>query len=134
MKYLPLLLAVQLGLQACGTDPDTTKPTAETAESIPDFTRWSQEPGAIDTCTQVDSSNVSCRTEFTADDENCGNATFKFVSIKDGYMYVQTKVEVIVRQGENHILTFDEKPEIYNIADKYSEKYYHVFQCKGQEG
>jgi len=132
MKTLILLTA--LILTACGTDPSQGPITTQTAETVPDFSRWSREPGAIDTCLMVGTEHLSCTTQFTADDENCGNATFKFVSIKEGYMYVQTKVNVIIRQGEAHSLTFDEKAEVFNIVDQYAEQYYHVFQCEGQNG
>jgi hypothetical protein len=130
------LILTAMILTACGTDSNTAESVIypATAETVPDFSRWAREPGAEDSCSLVDATGVLCQTRFTADDENCGNATFKFVAIKDGYMYVQTKLNVIVRQGEDHTLSFDEKPEIFNITDKFIEQYYHVFECEGQNG
>jgi len=136
MKTLILIsvLALAIILTACGTDQDQIGeqlPSVETAKDIPDFSRWSKEPDAIDKCLQVDTGKVDCQSEFTAE-ENCSNATFKFIAIKSGYMFVQTKESVIVRQGEFHQLNFEEKAEIYNITDEYAEDYYSVFTCKGQ--
>lgn len=139
MKLLTLTLA--LVLTACGADEqmtDSQKENAilvpETAEGIPDFRSWQIMPGATDKCFQADSDKVHCLTEFTAGDRNCATATFKFVAVKKGYMYVQTLENIFIRQGEFHSIEFTGEPEIFNITDEFADQEYHVFQCIGQDG
>jgi hypothetical protein len=140
MKLLTLTLA--LTLTACGSDSDpgmtdSQKQNAvtipETAEGLPDFRSWQIIPKAKDSCFQVSPENVSCMTEFTMDVilKNCSDATFKFISKKNGYMYVQTLEHVFIRQGEYHRLEFEGQAEIFNITDQLADEQYHVYRCFG---
>jgi hypothetical protein len=133
MKTLILISA--LALTACGmeTKEDTTGKdlAVEYSTETPDFDDWYSMNSATDDCSAIGiNEEMHCSTRFMAgEDDNCPLAIFKFVAIKDGYMFVQTKSEVIVRQGQFHNLDFQEKPEVYRVDDKNNEAYQHYFIC-----
>lgn len=133
-------LALALTLTACGANPLTDDEKAgalsetETASALPDFRGWQIMPEATDSCYRVDASFMSCMVEFTAGDENCGDATFKFIVKSGGYEYVQTLEDVIIRQGEFHQIKFESRPEMFNIEDKLVEEMSHAFRCYGPNG
>jgi len=123
------------GATTTTTTPSTTVPTTTSNSSAPDYSGWSREPNATNSCLAVNEDGMNCTTEFTAaDDNDCGDATFKFIAIENGYMYVQTKLHVIVRHNQPHTLSFEEKPEIYKLTSDAANSYYHVFICKGPNG
>lgn len=137
MKLLTLISF--LSLTACGTGEmsDAQKEAAieaqETSEEIPSLKGWQIMPGAEDSCLQVGSDNMECKSEFQGGDRNCSDATFKFIVKKDGYMHVITVEHVFIRQGEAHTVRFEGKPETFNIESLASEQY-HAFQCYGSNG
>lgn len=137
---LPLILIMILNFLllacACGRDDGSgsvESPLPETAEAIPDYSSWSRMAGANDQCLGGDATHPLCTSEFVPQ-KNCGLATFKFISVTKGYMYIQTKKEILVRQGEYMKLTFDETPEIFNISDNSAERSYAIFKCLGSDG
>lgn len=143
MTKLLLTLLLALTLTACGAEYEMTdeqKQNAvsipETPEGIPDFRSWQIMNGATDSCFQADREKVHCMTEFEmpAGDKQCSDATFKFIVKKDGYMYVQTLLHVVVRQGEYHRLEFTGEADIYNIQDQFADEQYHVMRCFGSDG
>jgi hypothetical protein len=133
MKTLILISA--MALTACGMEtkdePTASAIVEEYSNEAPSFAKWDSMNSATDDCSVVGiNEEMHCSTRFMAgEDDNCPLAVFKFVAIKDGYMFVQTKSEVIVRQGEFHILDWQEKPEVYRVTDKDNEAYQHYFVC-----
>lgn len=139
-----LITALAIGLVAsffllgCGSASDKDAGpivTAEVDTELPDFTDMDTFPTAEDSCTTVGlEAEMQCRSGFMAGNDNCGNATFKFVAVVDGYMYVQTMNEVIIRQGEYHVLNFDQKPDVWRVQDQAVDWYQSYYKCLGQEG
>jgi len=136
-KTVKTLLAVLiLTVTACGMETKEepiTQPLPEISTEKPDFSDWDSMNSATDDCSTVGiNEEMHCSSRFMAgEDDNCPLAVFKFVAIKDGYMFVQTKNEVIVRQGEFHNLDWQEKPEVYRVDDKDNEMYQHYYYCVG---
>ena len=139
MKTLSTLL-IALTLTACGTSEmsDEQKEQAlldtESSEAIPDLSRWQIMPNSTDSCTLVSAAELSCTSEFQGGTKNCMDATMKFIAKKDGYMFVLTLEDVIIRQGEPHRIEFKGKPEVFNIQDQFAADQYHAFQCYGSNG
>lgn len=139
MKSLSTVL-ITLVLTACGTSEmsDEQKEQAlldtESSEAIPDLSRWQIMLEAKDSCTLVSADELSCTSEFQGGTKNCMDATIKFIAKKDGYMFVLTLEDVIIRQGEPHRIEFKGKPEVFNIQDQYASDQYHAFQCYNYNG
>lgn len=139
MKTLSTLLIAST-LTACGTSEmsDQQKEKAlsetETSEQIPDLSRWQIMPNSTDSCTLVSADELSCTSQFQGGSRNCMDATMKFIAKKDGYMFVLTLEDVIIRQGEPHRIEFKGKPEVFNIQDQFAADQYHAFQCYGPNG
>lgn len=135
-------------LTACGTDNsieqtinDATK--QETAETVPDFRNWQvlclwngerEGEACLNECFQVSKDKMSCVSEFTMDERSCSMATLKYVVKRQGYMYVQTVQNVILRQGEFHRIEFEGQPEVYNIQDKTVDIEAVQVMCFGPNG
>lgn len=132
-----LLAAIILSVTACGmeTKTDTTgKDIVVTYDKeAPTFDNWYSMNSATDDCSSVGiDQEMHCSTRFMAGEhDNCPLATFKFVAIVNGYMFVQTKENMVIRQGQFHNLDWQEKPEVYRIDDKDNEMYQHYYVCIG---
>jgi len=141
MKTLIPSMILAMSMTACGMDDSSTvtdskvistsaevSPDGTSPDKIPDLAGFEHIAGGIDQCLFQD--DLYCEARFTSP-INCQIATFVFRTVKNGYLYLQVKENVLLRQGEYHIIRFDEKPEIHNITDNYSEQYTHSFKCEG---
>lgn len=129
------LLALTILLTACGmetkNEPTGKDLAIEYSTEAPNFDNWYSMNSATDDCSAVGiDQEMHCSTRFMAgENDDCPLAVFKFVAIKDGYMFVQTKKDVVIRQGQFHNLDWQEKPEVYRVDDKDNEAYQHYFIC-----
>jgi hypothetical protein len=136
MKTIIAVL-ILTAVTACGMETKEepiTQSLPEVSVEKPDFDDWYSMNSATDDCSVVGiNEEMHCSTRFMAgENDNCPLAVFKFVAVKDGYMFVQTKKDVIIRQGEFHNLDWQEKPEVYRVDDKDNEAYRHYFYCVEQ--
>lgn len=138
MKHL--ILATMI-LTACGTESDkSSSPEASSPdvvldqdrEDVPTFRGYISVQGYLSCHPFINEFESDCRAQWTQGDRNCGNATVVFVRTEDGYVYVQTLRDQIIRQGQPHDLIFVGTPDVYNVKNENRlDKLEAFYYCKG---